>query len=67
MVVSTGEVIADGAKGPGITVEQGRALLRTDLQRPGLEVEVGLRAAEAEVRDGSGGAEVVGGPACDDA
>jgi len=31
MVVSTGQVIADGAKGPGITVEEGRALLRADL------------------------------------
>ena len=31
MVVATGQVIADGAKGPGITVEQGRALLRQDL------------------------------------
>ena len=31
MVVATGEVIADGAKGPGIAVEDGRALLRSDL------------------------------------
>jgi GT2 family glycosyltransferase len=29
-VVATGTVIADGAKGPGITVEQGRALLAAD-------------------------------------
>jgi glycosyltransferase involved in cell wall biosynthesis len=29
-VVTTGTVIADGAKGPGITVEQGRALLAAD-------------------------------------
>ena len=31
MVVATGHVLADGAKGPGITVEEGRALLRQDL------------------------------------
>lgn len=31
MVVATGHVIADGAKGPGITVEEGRALLAADL------------------------------------
>jgi GT2 family glycosyltransferase len=31
MVVSTGLVIADGAKGVGITVEEGRALLRQDM------------------------------------
>jgi GT2 family glycosyltransferase len=29
-VVTTGTVIADGAKGPGITVEQGRAMLEAD-------------------------------------
>jgi GT2 family glycosyltransferase len=31
MVVATGHVLADGAKGPGITAEEGRALLRQDL------------------------------------
>lgn len=30
-VVATGRVIADGAKGPGITVEEGRAILGRDL------------------------------------
>lgn len=30
LVVMTGEVIADGAKGPGLTVEEGRALLAAD-------------------------------------
>ena len=30
LVVATGEVIADGAKGPGLTVPEGRALLAAD-------------------------------------
>ncbi len=33
-VVATGTVIADGAKGPGITVEQGRAILAADTPPP---------------------------------
>lgn len=33
-VVATGTVIADGAKGPGISVEQGRALLAADTPPP---------------------------------
>ncbi|HYF08477.1 MAG TPA: glycosyltransferase [Acetobacteraceae bacterium] len=31
LVVATGVVIADGAKGPGITVAEGRALIRQDM------------------------------------
>jgi len=46
--------------------EELAAILRADLARPGLEVTVRLRSAEAEVRDGSGGPEVVGGPVCED-
>jgi GT2 family glycosyltransferase len=34
VVVTTGTVIADGAKGPGITVEEGRAILAADAPPP---------------------------------
>jgi GT2 family glycosyltransferase len=34
LVVATGEVIADGAKGPGLSVEEGRRLLGEDGARP---------------------------------
>jgi hypothetical protein len=47
--------------------EELRGVLERELARPGLRVAVRLRAGEAEVRDGSGGAEVVGGPVCDEA
>ncbi len=39
--------------------------LEAALGRPTLRVSIFRREAEAEVRDGSGGTEVVGGPACD--
>ena len=35
-VVATGTVIADGAKGPGISVEEGRAILAADIPPPDL-------------------------------
>ena len=34
MVVATGQVIADGAKGPGLGVDEGRRLLAADTVRP---------------------------------
>ena len=36
LVVATGEVIADGAKGPGLGVAEGRRLLAADTARPAL-------------------------------
>jgi eukaryotic-like serine/threonine-protein kinase len=38
--------------------------LEAALERPGLAVSLAVAVAEAEVRDGPGGPEVVGGPAC---
>ena len=38
--------------------------LAAGLARPGVAVTVCVHAADAEVRDGSGGPEVTGGPIC---
>jgi len=56
---------AGQARAARAEVEELAARLRTDLARPGLEVSVVQREAEAEVRDSSGGTEVVGGPVCE--